>query len=352
MTKEPNKTPKRRGARIALIVLAVLAAIALTLGCVAYALYWHGRSSLLGHGGDIDTPESLVDSADEDGQTVTYQGADYAYNKNVVSLLFIGVDKSDINHDAVYGKNGQADSLFLAALDTKTGAVKILPISRETMAEVNVYASDGAYIGVQKLQLCLAYAYAATPEEGCENVCRSVQRLLYNIPIDGYVAIDLAGVKALNNAVGGVRVTSPEDLTFRHSPTDVTRIEKGQTITLNDKTVISYIQHRGDDVNANNRRMQRQQQFLNEFIRVAANNVKKNFTLLEKYYSIAKPYAVSDLTLSKITYLASTYLVGGRIAPNYIPVTGNTVMGEQYVEFYPDEAVLYEAVLAAFYTKV
>ena len=263
MTNQPNDRPHRRGLRITLIALAVIAAIALVLGSVAYALYWSGRASLMGHDSNIDAPDSLIDNAEGDGLTVTYKGEDYVYNKNVVSLLFMGVDKSNIEADSQYGKNGQADSLFLATLDTKSGFTHIIPLSRETMTEVNVYASGGAYLGTETLQLCLAYAYASSPKEGCENVCRSVQRLLYNVPIDGYVAIELNGVKALNTAVGGITVTAPEDLTFHHSPTDVTRIKKGQTITLNSKTVIPYIQHRADDVNANNRRMQRQQQFLN-----------------------------------------------------------------------------------------
>lgn len=352
MTNKQNNTrPRRLALRIILITVAVLAAIALVLAGVYYALYRRGRDSLLGHSGSIETPESLVDNAEDEGRLVTYEGETYLYNENVVSFLVLGVDKADINADASYGNNGQADSLFLATLDTITGAVKLIPLSRETMTDVNVYASDGSYIGIKKLQLCLAYAYAATPEEGCENVCRSVQRLLYGMPIDGYVAIDLDGLKALNSAVGGVQVTALEDLTFYHSPDDVTQIQKGQTVTLNDKTVIPYIQHRGDDVNANNRRMQRQQQFLNEFIRVAASKVKGNFTLLEKYYNAVKPYAVSDLTLSEITYLASTYLVGGQRSLEYLSVTGDTTLGEEYVEFYPDETSLYEAVLAAFYTK-
>ena len=347
--KQKNRLP--RSLRAVLIVLAAIAVAALLAVSVCYALYWHGRAAMLEHGGSLDTPNSLVDNVKDEGRLVTYKGEDYLYNEDVVSLLLLGVDKSYINTNASHGKNGQADSLFVATLDTRTGAVKIIPLSREIMADVNLYDADGAYLGVEKLQLCLAYAYAATPEEGCENVARSVNRLLYGMPIDGCVAIDLEGLKALTSAVGGVTVSVLEDVVVNYDPNNYVVLKKGQDVTLSSETVIPYIRQRGQDVDANNRRMQRQQQFLNNFIHVASNKIKGNFTLLEKYYNAIKPYTVSDLTLSKITYLASTYLIGGQRAIDYLPVSGDTTLGEEYVEFRPDETALYEAVLAAFYTK-
>lgn len=348
MTNERTKRPSRRALRIALIVLAVPAALALVLASIYYALYWRGRVSLLDRDNSITPPDSLVDNAEEEGKLITYKGETYRYNESVVSLLFMGVDKTDIQADGGYGKNGQADSLFLATLDTRTGAVKIIPLSRESMVDINLYDAGGAFLGTEKKQLCLAYAYGATAEEGCENTARSVARLLFGMPIDSYIAIDFDGVKALNNAVGGVTLTSPETLT---DWTGKVLIEKGQTVRLHDENVILYIQKRGDDLEANNRRMQRQKQFLGEFIRVAANNVKNNFSLLEKYYNAVKPYAVSDLTLSEITYLTSTYLVGGQPAIEYLPVTGESKLEGEHVAFHPDETSLYEAVLAAFYIK-
>lgn len=350
MTNEQTKRPIRRILRIALTVLAVLAALALVLASVYYALYRRGRASLLDRDNSIVTPDSLVDSAEEEGKLITYKGETYRYNDSIVSLLFMGVDKTDIQADGGYGKNGQADSLFLATLDTRTGAVRIIPLSRESMADINLYDADGKFIGTENRQLCLAYAYGATAEEGCENTARSVARMLYGMPIDGYIAIDFDGVKALNSAVGGVKVTALEDIRIPlNKPVHI--LTAGQTVTLNSETVIPYIQQRGDDLEANDRRMQRQKQFLQEFIRVAANNVKADFTLLEKYYTAVKPYAVSNLTLSEITYLASTYLVGGQPAIEYLPVTGESRLEGEYVAFHPDEASLYEAVLAAFYTK-
>ena len=351
MTNEQNNRPiRRRVLRAMLTVLAVLAALALVLASVWYALYWRGRVSLFENDNSIDTPESLVDNAEEEGKFITYKGETYRYNESVVSLLFMGVDKNDINADGGYGKNGQADSLFLATLDTDNGAIKIIPLSRESMVDINLYDADGKFLGTENRQLCLAYAYGADAKEGCENTVRSVGRLLYGMPIGGYVAIDFDGVKALNKAVGGVEVSVLEDIEIYHEGIHHNLV-KGQTARLNDITVLPYLQRRGDDLDANDRRMQRQKQFLGEFIRVAAKNVKGNFTLLERYYTAVKPYTVSDLSLSKITYLAGTYLVGGQTAIEYLPVTGESKLEGEHVGFHPDQESLYEAVLAAFYTK-
>lgn len=345
-----NEQTKRRILRAALITLTVLATLALVLASVWYALYWHGRVSLFDDDNSIDTPESLIDNAEEDGKLIAYKGETYHYNESVVSLLFMGIDKADINAAGGYGKNGQADSLFLAVMDTDNGTVKIIPLSRESMVDINLYDASGKFLGIEKRQLCLAYAYGADATEGCKNTVRSVGRLLYGMPISGYVAIDFDGVKALNKAVGGVSVPILEDLNFYHDGIYYSLI-KDKTTRLNDITVLPYLRTRGDDLGANDRRMQRQKQFLNEFIGVAAKNVKGNFTLLEKYYNAVKPYAVSDLSLSKITYLAGTYLVGGQPAIEYLPVTGENKLEGEHVAFHPNQESLYEAALAAFYTK-
>ena len=336
----------RRARSIVFGVVGALAAAALVLAGVYYALFWQGRSSLFERNESIVTPESLVDAAENEGQRITYKGEAYRFNDAAVSMLFMGVDKTDVQQNGTYGRNGQADSLFVATLDTKSGEIKVIPLSRESMVDVNMYAVDGNFVGIQNQQLCLAYAYGATGEESSENVIRSVKRLLYGMPIDGYVTLDMDGVAVLTDAVGGVKVTALENIT-RWDESVI--IKKGNAVVLDSDTVLRYICKRDNDVDANNRRMQRQRQFLNEFINTAAGKVKKNFTLLEKYYNAAKPYIVSDLSLSEVTYLASTYLVGGQVEIRYLNVTGQTKMGTEHVEFYPDQTSLYEAVLNAFY---
>lgn len=343
MTDSPNKRRRRR--IWAVSGLSFLAAVVLVVGLYGW-LYWQGRRALLDKDGNLSAPPSVMQEGED---TVLYQGVTYRYNSHVTAVLVMGVDKKDIQTQADYGGNGQADSLFLAVMDTRTGATRILPISREVMVDVDRYAVDGTFLGSQKAQLCLAYAYGTTAQASCENVVRSVSRLLYGAPINSYIAMDMAGLRALTDAVGGVTVTVLEDISH---PGEL-EVQQGQTVTLNGAQAVMYIRSRGQDTQANNRRMARQKQFLGVFMNKVGQQLKKDFTRFTAYYAAAKPYVVSNLDLSRLTYLATQGLAGNALQePEYLPITGDVVMGDELVEFYADETAVYEAVLKAFYEPI
>ena len=153
----------------------------------------------------------------EQGKEVTYQGEKYVYNEDLVSILFLGVDKKAFEEGGTAGdgKAGQADALFLLVLDTKTGKSRLIAISRDTMTDVNVYSDLGNFIGTEKLQLCLAYTYGDGKEKSCENTVRAVSRLFYRMPVAAYAALDLDAIAVLTDAVGGVEVTVTKDLTIQ-----------------------------------------------------------------------------------------------------------------------------------------
>ena len=364
MTNAPADSPAtekkttRTGVRILCIVLACILLLALLLGGGYWWLYSSGRRALFGDKNhSVVTPDSLVDDYDADGSRVVYQGETYRLNPHVVSILCMGVDKEKVSDDAAYGANGQADSIFVAALDTSTGSLTILPLSRETMAEVATYSADGSYIGVKTTQLCLAYSYGSTGTESCRNVQRSVSRLLYGVDIDAYLAMDLAGLEIMTDKLGGVQLTALEDVSgYTHVAGDAdthkpVTIQKGQTLTLDGITARVYIRGRGEDAEANARRMLRQKQFLSALLQKAGSNLKDNFTLLPSYFNTLKPYIVTDLSLSRITYLTGTALKTGVPSPRYISVTGQSTLHGAHAEFRPDSASLYEAVLEMFYVK-
>lgn len=349
MTSSPGKhAAPHRGRRIVLIVLAVILALLIALGGGVLLMIEHGRSALHDPEKDLSVPTSLVDDADGDGIHVTYNGEKYIYNENTVGLLVLGVDKESINKNEGYGANGQADSIFLAVLDTVTGKVRILQISREAMTDVRTYTADGNYAGTQKKQICLAYAYGKDGKESCQNTADAVSRMLYGMPINGFAAIDLAGLTALTDAVGGITLDALETLDIGGRKI----CTKGQKVTLDGYDATRYIRERGDDVNANNRRMDRQKQFLKALVGRIGELLKKNPTRITGYYRTLKPYLVTDLDLTEITYLSSVWVESGGGEVEYLSLPGETVMGEKYVEFYPDQTALYENILAMFYTKV
>ena len=50
-------------------------------------------------------------------------------------------------------------------------------------------------------------------EMSCERMVEAVSHLFYGIPIHGYCSLNMEVITLLNDEIGGVTVTVPEDLT-------------------------------------------------------------------------------------------------------------------------------------------
>ncbi|MBP3706098.1 MAG: LCP family protein [Clostridia bacterium] len=341
----PTSQKKRKLKLVLIVFLCVFLSIILVVVSVFFILAQIGKYQFRKGNTQITVSgiEDIVVNEDE----VIYKDKTYVLNQNVVAILFMGIDKKDINEDLGYGKNGQADCLFVAALDTKTKAVKIIPVSRETLVDVNVYSSSGKYTGTKKQQICLAYSYGKTAEDSSKNVLTAVRRLFYGINISSFVTVDLRALEKFTQELGGVSLNCLEEMKI-----DGKTVKKGEIITLKGKSATTYIQSRGNDVEANNRRMLRQKQFLSALASKAGNEVINNFTKLGAYYNTVIPYSSTDLSFSQITYLVSSCIspdIGSKF--EYISIEGRSVMGEKWVEFEPSQESLLEIVLDVFYVE-
>ncbi len=332
-----------KGKKVTIIILSILLAIILALLGTLFALTHVGKSQF--HKGDTHISADAVNVEDEN--TITYNGKKYTLNKNIVSVLVMGIDRDNVNQSYGSGNNGQADVIFVATIDTKTKKTTIIPISRETMVDVNLYTADGKYAGSNHEQLCLAYAYGNTTEENSLNVLTSVKRLLFGININSYITIEMNGVKKLTDLVGGIELASLEDI-----KTKKLELSKGQKITLNGEKALTYIQYRGDDVEANNRRMARQKQFLSALMNRTGNAILSDFSKLGKYYNTLTPYFSTNVSFAQITYIAQNCLTtnfGDTI--EYKVIDGTLSQGEKWVEFVADKDSLLQAVIDTFYIE-
>ncbi len=339
----PNKesSKKKKLKKVLIIIISIILAIILGLVSTFFILSHIGKKQFHEEDTHISNEEVKI----EDDTTITYQDKEYVLNKNIVSTLVIGVDRENINQNLGAGNNGQADVIFVATVDTKTKKATIIPISRETLVEVNLYTNEGKFAGTQEQQICLAYAYGTTPQKCSENVLISVKRLLYGININRYVAIELEGIAKLTNMVDGVPITCLEDIKLEN-----TQYTKGQSVNLKGKLAINYIQRRGNDLQANDRRMQRQKQFLSALINKTGNAVMNDFTKLGTFYSELSPYFSTSVSLAQVTYLAQECLTmnfGDSL--NYQSIEGTLQQGEKWVEFIPNEDAVLQTVIDTFY---
>lgn len=332
----------KKAKKIIIIVLAVLLAIVLALVGTFLILTYVGKSQF--H--DADTHISAEEVTIEDETTITYNGEKYTLNENVVSVLVMGIDRENVNENFGSGNNGQADVIFVATIDTETKRTCIIPISRETMVDVNLYTQDGKFAGSKHEQLCLAYAYGNTTEQSSQNVLTSVKRLLYGINISSYVTIEMEGVEKLTDLVGGVKLTCLEDSTDSQY-----FFKKGEKLNLYGQKATAYISYRGNDVEANARRMARQKQFLSALMNETSNEISNDYTKLATLYTALSPYFNSDISFAQIAYLAQNCLtINFGDTMQYKTIEGTLNQGEEWIEFEADKESTLQTVIDVFYT--
>lgn len=337
--------PRRKKKRLKKVLISIgcvfLSLILLVVGTFTY-LFIKGGSELLDGNYSITAPQNV--ETQNDGEFVVYNGKTYQYNKNVTNVLFMGVDKRELQKTEVQGTGGQADVIVLLAVDTKTGKISMINISRDTMTDVTVYSTNGGYVGSEKQQLCLSYAYGNGKETSCENTVNSVQRLFYNIPIKSYLALDLDGIAAVNDSIGGVDVTSPET---------IGSFVQGQNYHLEGELAESFVRSRNhESADANTLRMQRQQIYVKQFMDKVISATKKQITTPIDLFNASSPYTCTNLNPSKILYLAQSVILSDGMSVEMSTVPGESKMGKTYAEYYVNESEFYELFLSVFYNQV
>ena len=337
---------RQRALRRLRVVLIVLLVIGVLAGGAAFAV-----NRMIEEGGramrEASQPEDIqtVEEAEtvDDGLTVEYRGKTYRYNENVVSIVVMGYDRrQDVS---VTGKAGQADAIMVVALDTSTGLMRVIGVPRDTMVDVDENVGD-AFIGQDKMQIALAFSYGDGYESSAQNVVRAVSRVLYNMPMNYYLALNMEGVGPINDAVGGVTLTPLATIPN-------TGIYEGATMTLYGSNAMKYVQYRDtSQLDSSLQRQARQSQYLQAFFSQAISSAAGNPTVLVSLYQTALQYSTTNLGLDEFSYLATVLLSHGMSQLDVVTLGGEPVKGEQYVEYHLDQQSVYETVLDVFYTPV
>ncbi len=281
---------------------------------------------------------------------VKYQGQIYAYNEDILTFLFMGVDqRSETVQEVAEGTNGgQADALFLLILNPHDQTASIIGINRNTMTEIDIYNEEGAYVDTVIAQIAVQHGFGNGVEKSCEYQRKAVSRLFYSLPIHGYAAINMSAIATLNDEVGGVDVTVLEDMSSE-SPCLV----EGERVHLEGEDALTYVRYRDQDAFASaDRRLERQKQYLTEFVKAARSTVRQDISSVVRLYQALAPMMVTDISADEAVYLASQALDYQIDADNFYMLKGETVMGEQFEEYNIDEEALYELILQIFYEPV
>lgn len=343
-----HRHSKKKKLPIALkIVIAILLIIAIAVTAIVgtyAALTITGKQSI----------KPNIENVSEDYQDIiTYNGHTYKYNEDLLAFAFIGVDQEDMKTVNETDFVGAADADVVVTIDSKTGKASVIAIPRDTMVDVDIWSQSGIFLRTENTQLCLAYAYGDGSTQSCKSTVKAISRVLYSVPIEKYFALDLSGVAALNDAIGGVTVQSIYDLPSFG-------IKYGDTVTLEGKAAASYVRTRDmDHVEASLNRVDRQVQYIKAFSQQVLPAVMRDFGTVSRLYNTASKYSQTNISLNNATYIASlllskgvrdfdTYTITGKMTAELDPVIKDIA----HAQFYPDEEKLMETVLNVFYIQI
>ncbi len=337
-----KKKKKKKGGKIFLIILLILFLLVALAAGAFFVLQQKGKEMISYENATIESIDEAV--AENDGKTITYNGKKYRLNESITSIACLGIDKKDLGAQGnTVGTGGQADTNMVLAIDTASGEVTVIAIPRDIMVDIDLYSVDGEYLGNGHEQLCLAYAYGDGKHTSCKNSVASIQRVLFGIPVNSYISLDMSGIGPLNDAIGGVTVVSPET---------ISGFTEGQSVTLYGDRAVAFVHERGRDINASSRRMQRQVAYIKAFASSAAKAAVKDFGVITRLYNRAQQYCCTNVGVDNVTYLASVLMSKGINGIKTVSVPGEMKMGNKYAEFYMDTTAAYEMILDVYYDEI
>lgn len=283
-------------------------------------------------------------------RNITYNGKKYQYNSLITNILYAGVDSTGVMEaSGVYGDQARADSISLVVLDKKHKKMTIIAISRDTMTDIHRYTLDGKDRGTAETHLGFAYTYGDGGEASCENLVQAVSELLCGIPIQEYVVTNQTSMPYINNLVGGVTVTVPNnDLTEKYP--DLTA---GTTVTLDDSNITDYLHYRNTaEEFSNESRIERQESFINAYIPLAKEQVKKDPNGMWSRLEQMDQYLQTSITKNKYIDLVNLLDQVDYTGEDFCRLEGEDQMGEFHDEFYPDQERLQEKIIELFYEEI
>ena len=333
-SKKSKKSKMSKGQKAVLIVLLTILFLVLATVLTVFIMHNLGKKN------------TMADNyGDNFRDTIVYNGVTYHYNPDMTSVAFMGVDRETFGlKDDLVGTAGQSDVNMVVAINTKTGKSDVIMIPRDTLCDIDKHSNSGKYIGTEKAQLCLAYSYGDGKNTSCDNTITSVQRILYGIPINTYVALNLEGISELNDCIGGVTVTCPND--FRD-------YQKGEQVTLHGDEAETFIRSREHTLAGDAERRDRQISYVKSYVSQAAKESISDFSNLRKIYDTGKNYTVTNLTLSRGLFFATTILSNPREILSFDNIS--TLKGELkfdklgYAQTVLDDTAVLESVLAVYY---
>ncbi|MFK2826353.1 LCP family protein [Bacillus sp. B190/17] len=244
---------QRRKRRIAFFIL--LPIVFLTFTAAGYGAFLYKKAETIFTGSYMD-----------DGRTKSaLRDAKVHPLKDNISILFIGIDESDVRTKE---DKTRSDALMLATLNVKDKSIKLLSIPRDSYA----------YIPAVDYKTKINHAHAFG---GPKATIDTVEELL-DIPVDYYVRMNFYAFMDVVDALGGIKFDVPYKLSEKDSNDqhNAIQLEPGlQHLNGEEALALARTRHYDSDIE----RGKRQQELLQTIVKKATslNSITKYDEILE-----------------------------------------------------------------------
>lgn len=299
-----RKINKRRRKLLILVPLLAVLISTLTLGVYLYT-----------KAGSV-----LNDTYTDDGRDKSaLRDSDVNPDIDDVSVLFIGVDDSAKRN---YEDNARSDALMLATLNKEEKSVKLLSIPRDSY----VYVPEVGYS--TKINHAHAYGGPLATIEAVEGTL--------DVPVDYYVRMDFEAFIDVVNALNGIRVNVPYEMTEQNSNDEAGAIHlyPGEQV-LNGEEALALARTRKQDNDLE--RGKRQQEIIKAIITKTASvrSVLKYDDMIEAIGD----HMITNMTFDEMKSFAS-YGTSGNLTVETLSLDGYDAMIEGVYYYQLDETGL------------
>jgi LCP family protein required for cell wall assembly len=315
-----------------IIAIVAVVSVGLVVGAFVGLKYWE------------DSQGQFEEQIDFGEEFVTYDGEDYVLKSNIETFLLIGLDTTSTDESLEsYNNNKRADFLMLFIFDNDAKKYTAIHINRDAMTDMNVLGVAGNKVGTVNKQIALAHTYGNGKDASCQNTANAVSELFMGIKVNHYASITMDSVPVANDLVGGVELEVLDDFTGIDDS-----LVKGQTVLLKGEQALTYVRSRKElEDSSNSTRMERQQQYIKALYAAFNKCADADEDFIVDASLKMSEYIISDRSVTQMQALAekfSDYTFAG-----VETLAGENVVGEEYMEFYPDKEAIEKMIIKLFY---
>ncbi|WP_077932635.1 LCP family protein [Enterococcus faecalis] len=279
-----------KGKKIFAIIFGIILVLFLAVVGMGAKLYWDVSKSM-------DKTDETVERSKKSQVNLN--------NKEPFSVLLLGIDTGDDGRV----EQGRSDTTIVATVNPRDKQTTLVSLARDTYVDIPGQGKQ------DKLNHAYAFGGASLAMDTVENYL--------NIPINHYVSINMAGLKELVNAVGGIEVNN--NLTFSQDGYDFT-IGK---ISLDGEQALSYSRMRYEDPNGDYGRQERQRKVIEGIVqKVLSLNSVSNY---QEILTAVSDNMKTDLSFDDMKKIALDYRSAfGKVKQDQLQGTGFMQDGVSY----------------------